>query len=229
MPVRRAMSTGRPAKCTGMMAFVRGVIAASTASRIEVHAFRVDIDDDRRRSGMKHDVHGRAEGHRRRDDLVPGFDASSDQAQVQRGRARVDGYAVSVPPVFGGTPPRSGRPLARCPAKPNACSRPLRRSRPPRSGEHRTRGIGPDSGPERVRQVSRRRPWRDAIPHGTQRNPPRSSGRPSPDGCRLMRGDHSGHPVGRDPVSVRRRGTGSSTARPCPSDRGESQRPVCRR
>ncbi len=57
----RSMSTGRPAKCTGMMARVRGVIAASTWIEIEIARVEVHIDEHRPRAHAHDDVRSRHE------------------------------------------------------------------------------------------------------------------------------------------------------------------------
>ncbi len=44
------MSAGWPYRCTGMIALVRGVIAASTAVGSIVKVLRVDVDEHRRRA-----------------------------------------------------------------------------------------------------------------------------------------------------------------------------------
>ena len=44
------MSTGSPAKCTGMSALVRGVIAASDLVEVDVARLQVDVDEDRPRA-----------------------------------------------------------------------------------------------------------------------------------------------------------------------------------
>ena len=53
----------------------------------------LDVGEDRRRTGQRHRVGGRREGERRHDDLVARADAGGEQAEVQAGRAGVDGDA----------------------------------------------------------------------------------------------------------------------------------------
>ena len=65
-------SAGWPAKSTGMMAFVRGVIAASRRAGVDVERVGLDVDEHRRRAAVDDDVGGRGERDRRGDDLVAG-------------------------------------------------------------------------------------------------------------------------------------------------------------
>ena len=83
------MSQGRPAKCTGTIARVRGVILSCDAIRIDVHRARVDVREHRRRARVDDRVHRRAERERRRDHLVARLGSRGEQAEVQRRRARV--------------------------------------------------------------------------------------------------------------------------------------------
>ena len=76
------MSAAWPYRCTGMMARVREVIAASAARGIERQPFRIDVGEHRARAGHHHRerrVRGR---QRRRDHFVAGTDV--ERAQDQR-------------------------------------------------------------------------------------------------------------------------------------------------
>ena len=85
-----SMSAGWPYRWTGMMALVRGVIAASiwpgsivkSSGRCRRTPACAPGVDDRR--------DGRDEGERHRDHFVAGADAGGEQRQVQRARAGVD-------------------------------------------------------------------------------------------------------------------------------------------
>ena len=89
-----SMSAGCPAKCTGMIARVRGVIAASTAARIEVERVEVDVGEHRNRVRFHDRGGGGEERVRRHDDLVFGLDARREQRDSQRDRAVDDRDAV---------------------------------------------------------------------------------------------------------------------------------------
>ena len=79
-----SMSTGSPPMWTGMIARVRGVMAASTALGIEVEGLQVDVGEHRRGVGLD-DGGGRGqEGVGRHDHLVAGLDAGGHQGDPQR-------------------------------------------------------------------------------------------------------------------------------------------------
>ena len=65
-----SMSAGSPTWWTGMIAFVRGVIARSAVGRVEVVGARVDVGEDRRRAALPDRVGGGDERQRRDDHLV---------------------------------------------------------------------------------------------------------------------------------------------------------------
>ena len=77
------MSAGWPYRCTGMMALVRGVIAASSCAGSIVKVARVDVDEHRRGAGVVDGRHGGDEGEGHGDDLVARADAGGQQRQVQ--------------------------------------------------------------------------------------------------------------------------------------------------
>ena len=61
---RASMSPGRPAKCTGMIAWVRAVMAALSAVEVDQAGRGLAVDQHRRRARMLDRVHGRDERHR---------------------------------------------------------------------------------------------------------------------------------------------------------------------
>ena len=63
------MSTGRPAKCTGMMARVLAVIAARRVD-IQIARMKIDIHEDRLGANARDDVCAGGKAHRRHDHLV---------------------------------------------------------------------------------------------------------------------------------------------------------------
>ena len=129
-PRNGSMSAGRPSWCTGMIAFVRLVIARSAAAGIEVVGARVDVGEHRRGAALPDRVGGRDERHRGHDHLVARADAATRRARAaapwcsswsrprrRRRRARR-------------TPPRT---RARAgPARPSRRRSPRRRPRPRR-------------------------------------------------------------------------------------------------
>ena len=83
------MSPHWPYSDTGMIALVRGVIAASSSARIDVVGARVDVDEDRLRAGERDHFARRDEGERRSDHFVAAPDAVRHQRDQQRvGAAR---------------------------------------------------------------------------------------------------------------------------------------------
>ena len=94
MAMIASMSAGWPAKWTGMMALVRGVIAASTAAGSRLKVSKVDVGEHRDGVGLDHCRRRRDERVRRNDDLVLGADARRQQRDSQRDRAVDDGDAV---------------------------------------------------------------------------------------------------------------------------------------
>ena len=90
------MSAGCPAKCTGMIARVRGVIAALDGVRIHVERREVDVDEHRHAVGLD-DRGGRREKRvRGNDDLVFGLQARGHEGDAQRHRAVDNGDAVAA-------------------------------------------------------------------------------------------------------------------------------------
>ena len=95
------MSAGRPWMCTGMMALVRVVMAASILRAIHAVGARVNVDEHRdgvlvqgaRRGGQEREGGG--------DDLIARADAAGRQRHVQRGRAAAGGQAVLAADVGG--------------------------------------------------------------------------------------------------------------------------------
>ncbi len=58
-------------------------------SRINIEGAGIDVGQDRSAPSVQNGIHRGAEGHRRRNDLVSGFDSRSQNAQMQRRRAGV--------------------------------------------------------------------------------------------------------------------------------------------
>ncbi len=88
------MSAGCPAKCTGMMAFVRGVIARLDTRRVEVERVEVDVHEHRDAVGLDHGGGRGEERVGRDDDFVLGLQARGHQRDAQRDRAVDHGDAV---------------------------------------------------------------------------------------------------------------------------------------
>ena len=85
----RSISAGIPYRCTGIIAFVREVIAASRLSGIQRSADRVNIDEHRRGADVTNGPCGCYERHRDRYDFVSWTDIETAQSQMQRARAAV--------------------------------------------------------------------------------------------------------------------------------------------
>ena len=173
--VSRVMSTGRPAKCTGMMARVRGVIAASTAVQIEVDAVRLNVHDHGGRPRVNDHVDSGAERHGRCDDLVARPDPRRYQAEVEGRRAGVDRDAIwrtSVLPELILEPRdlRTGAEPCRSHARYDLVDLGILDLW---CAEHQEAVTTPD-GCTRCSNVGRS-PWRDAIPRPDIADPPRSS------------------------------------------------------
>ena len=94
MAMMASMSAGWPAKWTGMIARVRGVMARLDGCGIEVERVQVDVGEHRNRVGLDHGGGGREERVGRDDDLVLGADARRHQRDAQRDGAVDDGDAV---------------------------------------------------------------------------------------------------------------------------------------
>ena len=82
------MSQGRPAKVNGQQSARARADFVGHRERVEVHGEAVAIGEHRHQSRVHDRVRGRAESHRRRDDLVAGLEAEIEQRKVQRRRAR---------------------------------------------------------------------------------------------------------------------------------------------
>src|SRR5262245_9512786 len=65
--------------------------------QIHIAGGRVAVHENRNGTLISHDLGGRRECHRRHEDRVTGFQSCSFDGQMQRGRARVDGYGVAGP------------------------------------------------------------------------------------------------------------------------------------
>ena len=96
---RRARAAGRARRGSrrcrrATIAFVRGVIAASTAAGSRLSVLRVDVGEHGRRALVDRAVRRGDERVRRRDHLVAGADAGEAHAEVQAGRAGRDRRAV---------------------------------------------------------------------------------------------------------------------------------------
>ena len=76
---------GRPKRCTGTIAFVRGVIRGSDVLRVEVECHGVDVGEDGCRADAGDRLGGRVERERRADDLV----AAPDSERFEREHERV--------------------------------------------------------------------------------------------------------------------------------------------
>ena len=91
-----SMSAGCPAKCTGMIARVRGVIAASTACGSMLKVAEIDVDEHRHAVGLDDRGGRREERVRGNDDLVFGLQARGHERDAQRDGAVDDGDAVAA-------------------------------------------------------------------------------------------------------------------------------------
>ena len=96
---------------------------------VEIARNRIHVGEHRRGARVDDRVGGRAEGQRRRDDLVARADARRQQREVQRRRARVEPQARAARPRSGQTPARRPRPAGRSSASPIRAPRRPRRSR----------------------------------------------------------------------------------------------------
>ena len=85
----RSISAGIPYRCTGIIALVRDVIAASRLSGFNVRTDRVNIDEHRRSADVANGPCSRYESHRNRYDFVSWTDIETAQSQMQRARAAV--------------------------------------------------------------------------------------------------------------------------------------------
>ena len=92
------MSASWPYRCTGRIALVRGVIAASSCAGSIVNEQRIDVDEHRRRAGVADRRDGGDEGERDGDDFVARADAGRQQRQVQRAGAGVDARSPCLAP-----------------------------------------------------------------------------------------------------------------------------------
>ena len=108
------MSAGWPYRCTGMIALVRGVIAASICAGSIVNDAGSMSTNTGRRAGVADRRDGRDERERHGDHFVARADAGGEQRQVQRAGAGVDGDRRGRPCSSARTrartpPPRSPR------------------------------------------------------------------------------------------------------------------------
>ena len=77
-----------------MIAFVRGVMAASICADVDGEVALVDVHEDRPRAGVEDAVRAGDEGERDGDHLVAGPDPVAEQGEVQRRRAGAGGHRV---------------------------------------------------------------------------------------------------------------------------------------
>ena len=111
---------------------MRGVILPLTGERVDVHRLRIDVGQDRRAAGVDDGIHRGTERKRRRDHLVARRSAGREHAQVQGGRAGIDGDGLRHAFVGGEIVARIEQPSGRCPASRSSCWRPPPGSRLPR-------------------------------------------------------------------------------------------------
>ena len=151
MAMMASMSAGWPAMWTGMMARVRGVIAASTACRIEVEGLQVNVREDRDGVGLDHRGGGGQEGVRRDDDLLLRANAGGHQRDAQRDRAVDDRDAVFAA-VHGGEPALELSDLLAVQLAPLAAAQRAQQPLFLRLAEHRPggEGTGADRRPPRM-------------------------------------------------------------------------------
>ena len=95
------MSAGQPWMCTGMTAFVRGVMARFEPCRVEGVGPGVDVGEDRNGHLVQHAGGAGQERVSRHDHLVARADADRRQGHVQRGGAAASGQAVLGPEKRG--------------------------------------------------------------------------------------------------------------------------------
>ena len=86
-PAPRA-AAGRPKRCTGMIARVRGVIAALDVGSVEIERRRVDVGEDRRCANARDRLSRRVEREGRADDLVTRPDLERPQHEHDAHRCR---------------------------------------------------------------------------------------------------------------------------------------------
>ena len=84
------MSADWPYRCTGSIALVLSVIAASIALGIHGEGSRIDIDKDRCRSRVVDGGHRRDKGEGHRDDLVAGADVGGKQGEMEGAGPGID-------------------------------------------------------------------------------------------------------------------------------------------
>ena len=81
-------SAGCPARCTGMIAFVRSVTRAGISAGSMLRSLVADVAEDGSGAAVLDHVRRRGPGDRARDHLVARADADREQRQVERRRAR---------------------------------------------------------------------------------------------------------------------------------------------
>ena len=111
-------SAGWPARCTGMIAFVRSVTSAGISAGSMLRSPSRTSQKTGRRAAVLDHVRRRGPRDRARDHLVSRPDAEREQRQVERGRSRRDGEHVLGLEVGGHAllqqrRPRAGRQPAR--------------------------------------------------------------------------------------------------------------------
>ena len=215
------MSAGSPSWWTGMIALVRGVIAALDRLRVEVVGARIDVGEHRRRAALPDGVRRGDERHRRHDHLVARADARDVERELQRGRA------VRGRDGVGGADARRERRLevahARTLRDPAGRDRPRATAAPssPRRNGRAERDLHQDAlASERDRAPSARRRARRATTRRAGSGPPRGRPRPRSRAARA-----------RAVVSARRRVTllTARSARARPAGRSPSRAAASRR
>ena len=89
-----SMSAISPCKCTGKIAFVRGVIAASIKAGFIVQETGIDVDEDRLGAAIKNRCGRGDERHRYCDHLIARTNAGREQRKMQRRGSAVDRAAM---------------------------------------------------------------------------------------------------------------------------------------
>ena len=107
------MSTSEPGQWVGMIAFVRGVIAAFDLRQVDVARDEVAVDEDGFRPDLDDHVEDREEGLRRRDDFVARADAGQLQRDLDGGGRRRHGLDRPAAAKGGQSATRIDAPTAR--------------------------------------------------------------------------------------------------------------------
>ena len=83
-----SIGAARPNRWTATIAFVRGVIAASSAAGCNIERRQINIGEDRFCANIFSTMRTRHPGERRNDHLISGPEFQGQGRQVERGRAR---------------------------------------------------------------------------------------------------------------------------------------------